>query len=55
MIKRDSAGNELATPLTIARRLVVFPFFFAARCLFVATIALGWGIEKAKMTWIDTQ
>ena len=55
MIKRDSAGNELASPLTIVRRLVVLPFFFVARCLFVATIALGWGVQKAKMTWTDTE
>ena len=53
--ERDSAGNEMASPLMIARRLMLLPFVLLFRCLYVGSVAACWGIEQAKSVWEETR
>ena len=44
-------GGRLAHPLTIARRLVAWPFMTAARAVLCVTVAIGWGLDAAYDSW----
>lgn len=52
-MKWEWKGRRLADPLTIARRLVAWPFLMAGRCMVFAAMLIGWGWDSAAQIWRD--
>lgn len=44
-------GNKLAHPLTIARRLLMFPIILALRSALFLAVWAGWGFDEAQDLW----
>ena len=48
-------GKRLASPLTMARRLIALSLMPVARLLLCLVTVIGYGIEEARDTWDKTQ